>query len=72
MSVKISSKYQVVIPKEVRKTLGFQAGLRVEVIAKAKGRVAYLVPVVAKEELRSELAGSLDQKDLRVKKDRKV
>lgn len=70
MSVKISPKYQVVIPEDVRKTLGIQAGSRVEVIA--KGRVAYLVPVADEEELRSVLAGNLDQKGLRTKRDRKV
>jgi AbrB family looped-hinge helix DNA binding protein len=70
MSVKISPKYQVVIPEDVRKTLGIQAGSKVEVIA--KGRVAYLVPVEDDEVLRDLLAGNLDQKGLRTKKDRKL
>ena len=43
MTVKVSSKYQIVIPEEVRNALGLKAGSLVEVIA--KGRVAYLIPV---------------------------
>lgn len=70
MSVKVSPKYQVVIPEEVRKALGIRVGTRIEVIA--KGRVAYLVPVLDIEELQDALVGRLDQKGLRSKKDRKI
>ena len=70
MSVKVSSKYQVVIPDEVRASLGLKPGSRVEVIA--KGKVAFLVPVPDLEGIQSDLRGRLDQKSLRDKKDRKV
>jgi AbrB family looped-hinge helix DNA binding protein len=70
MVVKVSPKYQVVIPEDVRKTLGILPGSRVEVIA--KGRVAYLVPVLEMDDLQNTMAGGLDLKGLRVKKDRKI
>ncbi len=68
MTVKVSPKYQVVIPEEVRKALGLKAGAQVNVIA--KGKIAYIVPVVSLKEIQKELHGRLDQKDLRDKKDR--
>jgi len=68
MTVKVSSKYQVVIPEEVRSALGLKAGSKVEVIA--KGKVAYLVPVPSMEEVQKSLAGRLSQSRLRDKKDR--
>ena len=70
MAVKVSPKYQVVIPEDVRNALGIVAGSKVEVIA--KGGVAYLVPVSEMADLQAQLAGMLDQKGLRVKKDRKL
>ena len=68
MTVKVSPKYQVVIPEAVRTALGIQAGSRIEVIA--KGKVAFLVPVQNLEDLSGELKGKLDSKKLREKKDR--
>jgi len=68
MSVKVSSKYQVVIPEEVRSALGLKAGSKVEVVA--KGKVAYLVPVPTLEEVQRGLKGKLDQSKVRDKKDR--
>jgi AbrB family looped-hinge helix DNA binding protein len=68
MTVKVSPKYQVVIPEAVRTALGIRAGSQIEVIA--KGKIAYLVPVSTLEDLQTELAGSLNQKKLREKKDR--
>ena len=68
MTVKVSPKYQVVIPEAVRTALGIRAGTRIEVVT--KGRVAYLVPVPELEELREELKGRLDKSNLRDKKDR--
>ncbi len=70
MTVKVSPKYQVVIPEAVRTALGIRAGSRVEVIA--KGKIAYLVPVQTLEELQADLEGSLDTKSLREKKDRSL
>jgi AbrB family looped-hinge helix DNA binding protein len=54
MSVKVSPKYQVVIPEAVRTAIGISAGSRIEVIA--KGKVAYLVPVTDGPELQAALA----------------
>ena len=68
MTVKVSSKYQVVIPEPVRTALGLQAGSRIDVIA--KGRIAYLVPVPTLAALQKTLAGRIDGKGLRDKKDR--
>ncbi|MCX6111060.1 MAG: AbrB/MazE/SpoVT family DNA-binding domain-containing protein [Proteobacteria bacterium] len=70
MSVKVSPKYQVVIPEAVRTALGISAGSRMEVIA--KGKVAYLVPVPDGADLQATLAGKLDQAKVRDKKDRKL
>ena len=39
---KVSSKYQVVIPKEIRKSTGLRVGQEMQVIA--KGGVIILVP----------------------------
>ncbi len=66
--MKVSPKYQVVIPEEVRSSLGIKAGSRVEVVA--KGRVAFLVPVPEIETLKAGLKGLLDQRKIRDKKDR--
>ena len=68
MTVKMSSKFQVVIPEKVRSALGLKAGSIVEVIA--KGKVAYLVPVLDLNTLQSDLKSKLDHKSLREKKDR--
>jgi len=71
MTVKVSPKYQVVIPEAVRTALGLKAGSKVEVIA--KGKVAYLVPVQSVEDIQEELGGKLNhKKDVREKKDRSV
>lgn len=70
MTVKVSPKYQVVIPEAVRTALGIRAGSRIEVIA--KGKIAYLVPVQNIEELQAELSGSLNKNSLREKKDRAI
>ena len=68
MTVKVSPKYQVVIPEPVRSELGLTPGTKVEVMA--KGSVAYLVPVRSLKEIQKSLKGRLDQKNLREKKDR--
>lgn len=68
MTVKVSPKYQVVIPEQVRTALGIRVGSKVDVIA--KGKVAFLVPVPSMEELQTDLANRLTHKGLRDKKDR--
>lgn len=73
MSVKLSSKYQVVIPEEVRKLLQLKPGQIIDVIA--KGGVAYLVPVKSLDKLKGSLSEKLslsEQKNLREKTDRKL
>ena len=67
-TVKVSSKYQVVIPESVRNALDIKPGMQVDVIV--KGKVAYLVPVANLKDLQKELAGKIDQKKIREKKDR--
>jgi AbrB family looped-hinge helix DNA binding protein len=68
MSVKVSPKYQVVIPETVRKALDLKPGTQVEVIA--KGNIAYIVPVTSIASLQAQMEGELDQASLRDKKDR--
>jgi AbrB family looped-hinge helix DNA binding protein len=70
MTVKVSPKFQVVIPEAVRTALGIKAGSQIDVVA--KGKVAYLVPVQSIEDLQTELSGKLGQKNLREKKDRSL
>lgn len=70
MAVKVSSKYQVVIPEPVRKILGLEPGTQVDVIA--KGGVAYLVPIPDLEKLQSNFEGKISNKRVRDKKDRKL
>jgi len=63
----ISSKYQVVIPKEIRREVSIRAGQVVQVIA--KGGVITLVPDQPLPELRGFLKGA-DTSGARDKKDR--
>jgi len=67
-TVKVSSKYQVVIPEQVRNALEIKPGMRVDVIV--KGKIAYLVPVAELKDLKKELQGKLGKEHLRDKKDR--
>lgn len=73
MSVKVSSKYQVVIPEAVRSALGLKPGTEVDVIA--KGGVAYIVPVRSLQKVAEQVRPYLsvqDVKSVRDKKDRKL
>ncbi len=70
MSVKVSSKFQVVIPEKVRTLLGLQPGTQVDVIA--KGGVAYIVPIPTIEDLKDNFEGKLSNKNVRIKQDRKL
>lgn len=73
MGVKVSSKYQVVIPTEVRRALDLQPGTEVDVIA--KGGIAYIVPVSSLTKLSDRVRPYLTDEDVktaREKKDRKV
>jgi AbrB family looped-hinge helix DNA binding protein len=73
MTVKVSPKYQVVIPEEVRRSLNIKPGMRISVIA--KGGVAFLVPVRSTKEIQEKHAGKFEPADLsglREKSDREV
>ncbi len=70
MAVKVSSKYQVVIPESVREQLGLRPGTQVDVIA--KGGVAYLVPIPSLDRLKEDLQGKISHKGLRDKRERKI
>jgi len=64
----ISSKYQVVIPKEIRERTGWKPGQKLSVIATAQG--VHLVRVPTLEELRG-IARGADTSGLREKADRR-
>ena len=70
MTVKVSPKYQVVIPEKVRTSLGIIPGLHVDVIA--KGGIAYIVPVPHWKDLQKEFQGKLTSKNLRDKSNREI
>ncbi|MGC9316686.1 MAG: AbrB/MazE/SpoVT family DNA-binding domain-containing protein [Armatimonadota bacterium] len=66
-SVTVSSKYQVVIPRDVRERLGIKPGQELQVIVK-QGTI-HLVPVPALRDLRGLVKG-IDTSDIREKEDR--
>ena len=63
----VSSKYQVVIPKEIRERTGIKPGQKLSVIATATG--IHLVRVPTLEELRG-IARGANASGLRDKEDR--
>ncbi len=66
-TVTLSSKYQLVIPREVRKRLDLEPGAKLTVIEKSG--ILYLVPERPLAELRGVARGTR-RKGLREKKDR--
>jgi len=72
MSVKVSPKYQVVIPEEARRALNLKPGTYVDVIV--KGGIAYLVPVKTLAEVRKTIVDQPDdaRRNVREKRDRKI
>ena len=66
-SVTLSTKYQLVIPREVRERLDLEPGAKLTVIE--KGGVLYLVPERPLAELRGVARGTR-RKGLREKKER--
>ena len=64
---KVSPKYQIVIPKEVRESIGLRIGQEMQVVA--KGGVITLVPERPLASLRG-FARGIRTDDLREKKDR--
>ncbi len=66
-TVTLSTKYQLVIPREVRQRLDLEPGTRLTVVE--KGGILYLVPERPIAELRG-IARGTKRKGLREKKDR--
>ena len=66
----ISTKYQVVIPRELRKIYGFKPGQRVTFIP--RGTIINMVPERPFGSLRGIIKKQLDLSDLRDKSDRSV
>lgn len=66
-TVTLSTKYQLVIPREVRDRLALEPGTKLTVLE--KGGVVYLVPERPIEEMRGVARGTRP-KGLRDKKDR--
>lgn len=54
-TVTVSSKFQVVIPKEIRETIGLQAGTKLEIIS--YGSRIELVPIIAMKKLKGVFKG---------------
>lgn len=69
--VKVSSKYQIVIPKEIREALKLKPGQEVQLL-RINGSVT-LIPVRPIEEYFGMLKGSkIDFSQIREKKDREI
>ena len=66
-TVTLSTKYQLVIPRDIRQRLALEPGAQLTVIE--KGGILYLVPERPVEELRG-IARGTKRKGLRGKKDR--
>ncbi len=66
-NVKVSSKYQIVIPKDVRRRLKIRPGQEIGVME--KGGIAYLVPLKSLDELQGIAQGACIE-GFREKKDR--
>lgn len=66
-SVKLSTKYQLVVPREVRGRLGLRPGMKLTVLD--KGGVVFLVPERPMRSYRG-LAKGTKARGLRDKKDR--
>ena len=66
-NVKVSSKYQIVIPKDVRNRLKIRPGQEIGVVE--KGGMAYLVPLKSLDELQG-IAKDACIEGFREKKDR--
>jgi len=54
-TVTVSSKFQVVIPKEIRESIGLQVGTKLEIIS--YGSRLELVPIVPMNKLKSIFKG---------------
>jgi len=66
-TVTLSTKYQLVIPRDVRQRLELEPGMKLTVLE--KGGILYLVPERPIEDMRG-IAKGTTRKELREKKDR--
>lgn len=66
-AITVSSRYQVVIPKEVREQLNIKPGQKLQVIV--LGGVMHFVPVLSLDELRG-IARGADTSKIRDERDR--
>lgn len=72
MTVKVSPKFQVVIPEAIREEIGLKVGTHVQVLS--KGNVIFLVPVQTFDETAKKYGSFFEKSDLesiRDKRDRK-
>jgi AbrB family looped-hinge helix DNA binding protein len=67
MEVNLSSKYQVIIPKGIRKKLGLKKGQRFQILV--RGGLITLIPDHSIKELRGMLKG-MNLQDIREEEDR--
>lgn len=67
MEVNLSSKYQVIIPKEIRKKLGLKKGQRFQILV--RGSIITLIPDHSIKELRGMLKG-MNLQNIREEEDR--
>ena len=68
--VKISPKYQVVIPKEVREHLKVKVGQSLSCLS--KGGIIYLIPTRPLSEMRGFIKAPFSMEGVREKKDRQI
>ena len=68
-SATLSSKYQIVIPKAVRETMGLKSGMQFQMIA--YDNIIELILLQPMENLEGMFKG-MDTKNIREKKDRKL
>jgi AbrB family looped-hinge helix DNA binding protein len=66
-TVTLSTKYQLVIPRDLRQRLELEPGMKLTVLE--KGGILYLVPERPIEDMRG-IAKGTTRKELREKKDR--
>ena len=68
-TVKVSQKFQIVIPKEIRESTKIKSGMKIVMIP-YDNRIE-LIPVRPIEELRGSMKG-MDTNNIREKKDREI
>jgi AbrB family looped-hinge helix DNA binding protein len=67
MNVAISAKYQIIIPKEIRKALNIKKGGKFQILT--RGQIINLIPERPLKELRGFLEG-MNTEDIREKEER--